>query len=167
MKIVKVCLLLLLFCNNCLASDQDVANSFKEFTGAIINEIQESYDKGDVGIRLSGAGNGKWIKYSYTNLAHAIDVQKTSSIMSPYVGKLVITYNIINYYSDKYPDGNFPTRYEAEVADKKKLWNLPLDKMNRYIFTYAYQNGQWVLVKSQCYMPLIGDLCDDKTWLPS
>ena len=86
--------------------------------------------------------------------------------MSPYVGKLVITYNIINYYSDKYPDGNFPTRYEAEVADKKKLWNLPLDKMNRYIFTYAYQNGQWVLVKSQCYMPLIGDLCDEKMATP-
>lgn len=167
MKIIKICLFLLAFCSNCFASDQDVANSFKEFTGAIINEIQESFDRGDFCTMLSGVGNGKWIKLSYINLVHAIDVQKTSSIMSPYVGKLAITYNIIDYYSDKYPDGNFPTRYEAEIADKKKLPALPLDKMTRYIFTYAYQNGQWVLVKSQSCEPLLrGQYFDRKMAIP-
>lgn len=151
MKRIFITLLLIMtYCLPTYASEQDIVNSFTNFTNNIVAEIQDSYNKNPYKVRFYEPldiqrkyynDNGHWYKISKCNLRSSIDIQRTDSLITPYIGYFTLNSDTINYYSSDNPKGEYRTREEAEKASLQRLSISETE----YRFSYAYQNGQWVL----------------------
>jgi hypothetical protein len=78
-----------------------------------------------------------WRK-SYSELAsdvYSVDVQKTDSLVSPYVGTLEFHTNL--YVSELYGS--------QDAASQTTDFPAKPNDVRRHLHTYAYQNGAWVL----------------------
>lgn len=80
-----------------------------------------------------------WIKSKNTIVGgYSIDVQKTNSLVSPYIGT-------VDFASQIWVSGKFETKEEAEGATEFKESGKP----DQVRITMAYQNGVWVVKKYQ------------------
>jgi hypothetical protein len=94
-------------------------------------------------------GWNKW--YWEPSTDYTIDVRKTDSLVSPYVG--VVTFGVTSYYTACHPtreeaekDGNYPNTYDFE---------------HRY--TFSYQDDKWVLKSREAKVKYNGQWGD---WSP-
>lgn len=143
-------LLLMTCCLPTYANEQDIVNSFTNFTNKILSEIRASYAREDYYVNFhketiedkrDGIRGNYWYKMGYSDLRSSIDIRKTDSLMTPYEGYLILGNSTVRYYSPNNTIGEYQTRQEAELAKLKKV---TFDEYE-YKFVYAYQNGQWVL----------------------
>ena len=143
-------LLLMTYCLPTYANEQEIVNSFTDFTNQILSEIRASYAREDYYVdfcketiedKRYGIRGNYWYKMGHCDLRSSIDVRKTDSLMTPYEGYLILGNSTVRYYSHNNANGEYQTREEAESAKLKKI------TFNEYEqkFVYAYQNGQWVL----------------------
>lgn len=119
---------------NCLAlgqdasSDKQVVESFKEYVQRHLASYESNRRE-----RITKLGGG-WVKmYFKPDLGSAaIDVQKTTSLVSPYIGTL--EFQLVHYYTAFHT-----TRKEAE-AD----FAFVNSKAITHKHSYAYQDGKWL-----------------------
>ena len=120
------------------ATDQEIVASFQQFITEQLTPIYETY-KGNhysiIGPHVyPDSKKQKWFK-SKDDLdkKYSLDVEKTNSLVSPYIGTLVIKRN--DFYSE-----SFLSYESAEAATAIRHTNT-----RTYTFKIAYQNGKWVL----------------------
>lgn len=151
-KIILV--LICLFCFNitCFADQQEVVNSFTNFTNNIISELQANFNEG-AKVRKAKYYDF-WYKAERTNLQASIDIQKTNSLISPYEGILEIRYDSIRYNTEDCVDGEFDTEEEAKNANiPRYISDYTMEK-----YFYLYQGNKWTLKR------VMGRLKSDPTW---
>lgn len=147
-KFILALICLFCFSLNCFASEQEIVNSFVNFTNNISNEIRENYKEVKVAYvpydRDIDYGDF-WVKRQKTNLNSSIDIQQTTSLISPYMGILILSNDYTLYHSTDNLKGNYQTASEAEKA------NIPVTSKGDglYKFIYMYQSGEWVLKRVQ------------------
>lgn len=123
-------------------NDTEILNSFKQYVDTEMQKVFATYEGNhnriayQVRFDISPQENPKEVWFKSTekiNKAFKIDLQRTTSLISPYVGTLEV---------DKYTE--FSSDYPTEVAAKMSFdtryiqWDL-------YKFTVAYQENQWVI----------------------
>ena len=147
-KLFIMLICLVTFCNNCFADEQEIVADFTNFTNNICNEIKENYKEIKVAYvpydRDIDYGDF-WVKRQRTNLSSSIDIQKTSSLISPYMGILILSNDYTLYHSTDNLKGNYHTALEAEKANIATITKGD----GLYRFTYMYQNGEWILKRVQ------------------
>lgn len=147
-KFILTLICLFCFSISCFASEQEIVDGFKDFTNKISNEIIENYKEVKVAYvpydRDTDYGDF-WVKRQRTNLNSSIDIQQTTSLISPYMGILILSNDYTLYHSIDNLNGNYKTALEAEKA------NIPVTTKGDglYKFTYMYQNREWVLKRVQ------------------
>lgn len=147
-KFILTLICLFCFSVSCFASEQEIINSFTNFTNNISNEIRENYKEVKVVYvpydRDTDYGDF-WVKRQRTNLSSSFDIQQTTSLISPYMGILILSNDYTLYHSTDNLKGNYQTASEAEKAD------IPVTSKGDglYKFTYMYQSGEWVLKRVQ------------------
>lgn len=146
--------LICLFCFNvtCFANEQEVVNSFTNFTNNIISELQANFDEG-AKVRKAKYYDF-WYKQQRTNLQASIDIQKTNSLISPYEGILEIRYDSIRYSTETCTNGEFNTEEEARNATVTRY--ISDDTIEKYL--YIYQGNQWKLKR------VMSRLKSEPTW---
>lgn len=137
-----VFLLSLGFCNIVFAmDDSEVVDSFKQYVDDAMTQVSTTYDGTHYSMTYEDYDGFKPMKeyvgwYKTTNFlepGYKIDVQKTTSLISPYIGKLEVKINHVTFLTNKNKD----------IAEAEKLVNTNCSNMNTYIFAIAFQNGIW------------------------
>src|SRR6185437_13175994 len=83
-------------------------------------------------------GRSGYIKAAYEpNPSYKVDVRKTDSLVSPYVGFLLLDWD--KQYSD----------CEATQERASSQRNLPHFGYIRYRYTYAFQDRQWIATEHE------------------
>jgi hypothetical protein len=112
--------------------------SFKKETSAYMAH----YKKYMMTTMVSGEGD-KWLKISLEASDFSIDVRKTDSLVSPYIGTLDFTVTIRF-------TANHETRAEAE-ADSSFVGDSGKGIIEPHKHIYAFQDGKWVSKSRQQY----------------
>lgn len=150
------------YCLPTYANEQDIVNSFTNFTNNIVSEVQANYNTTPYKVKyiivserekvFNKAGN-YWVKFGKTNLRSSINIKRTDSLITPYIGYLILSCDFIDYYSSNNNNGEFKTKEQAEKAFLLRI--NPSNDETR--FTYAYQNGKWILKYVEWRTPLINN----------
>ena len=124
-------------------SDADIVASFKKhLTDYVADYKTNRRDE----VRESSGG---WRRNYYEiEENYSIDLRKTDSLISPYVGTASFVFIM---HSTSFHN----TKAEAE-ADNNFISPLPL----KHRHVYAYQDGAWVLTKREEYIAVLGDWFD-------
>ena len=140
------------FSSICFAeSDQEIVDSFKEHVNGIMQPIIDSYNFDSSWVTFHEkqpyvkGSKDFWSKCSLELPTFRVDVKKTDSLISPYIGELIGTQNCIEYA------GKYNSENEAKTANIVE--NIRF--MRSFKFIYAYQEGQWV--KTQTFYMLSFD----------
>lgn len=121
-------------------SSSDVVASFKKYVADYMNSYKT--DRREM-VRLLGGG---WAKEYFEPLPDAgIDVRKTDSLVSPYMG--VVEFTLITRYTTFHK-----TRTEAEADN-----NFVQTRQTKHRHTYAYQDGSWVPKTRQNCLPMLDE----------
>lgn len=129
------------------SNDAEVVASFKQYVKEEVAKALATYKEGEYQVNqyehstYSGREGKKidiiWRKYRQElNSQYNLDLKKTDSLISPYVGKVSISKNYYIYH-------DFPTKLEAEKDTEY------MESITDYKFTVAYQDDQWVVIKVQ------------------
>ncbi|KAF0216763.1 MAG: hypothetical protein FD174_3586 [Geobacteraceae bacterium] len=125
----------LLLCSKVFAlTDTEVVDSFKQYVSDEMKKVFVSYEGTHYNVSYVESNLNFWFKsYHKIDQNYKIDVEKTTSLISPYVGTLQVEV----YYntSDK-----FPTKKTAEQATTYKVHSIQTFKI-----TLAYQENKWVV----------------------
>ncbi len=118
-------------------TEQDAVKTFKQYVSDLIARYKaEKHERTETSPRCLEGGSpppSPYLKAVYEpSVDYKIDVRKTDSLVSPYVGTLEFRWN--ERFSVCHE-----TREEAE-ADSKLLGSNSL----KYRYTYAFQEGKWV-----------------------
>ena len=132
------------------ATDQEIVASFQQFITEQLTPIYETYKGNHYSVLgLSKDYSSKrqeWFKSkSDLDSKYSIDVEKTNSLVSPYIGTLVIK---IHYFSSEH----FPSYASAEAATASRI-----NDTTTYTFKIAYQKEKWVLTKYGTQSALLGN----------
>ena len=111
------------------SEEEQLTEKFKE----LVTEHLESY-KTDNRQSLGLLGGG-WVKKEYNVIASSYDIQKTNSVVSPYVG--ICKFTLQRSYSDF-----FDTKEAALQAD-----NLTQQDSREHIHKYSYQDNRWIITE--------------------
>nr|DAL54016.1 MAG TPA_asm: hypothetical protein [Caudoviricetes sp.] len=161
-KILVLVMLAMTICSISFASEQDIVNSFTSFTNGIISEIQESHNRGDSQVKWvpfnEYSSSGYWSKFGIDGLNASIDIRKTNSLVTPYIGILNLSAEQFRY---KYSKGaNAKAEFSTKVAaENAKIKGAGVQLVSR--FTYGYQNESWVLKKREWKYQFIDDYWHD------
>lgn len=151
----RVLIFTLLMVSFCLpvsaATDAEVVSSFKQYASDQLAKILETYEGVHYKVayiepdRYSSKPKGYWFKLTgMVDPNYKIDVQKTNSLVSPYVATLEVNYKTLFYYDR-------PTKETAEaVTDIKRV------SIEVYKFTVAYQDEKWVVTEAKSYSSVLG-----------
>jgi hypothetical protein len=119
--------------------DKQVVESFKEN----VNRYLEGY-KANPRERVLHVSGG-WVKEYYSSSIETaeIDVQKTSSLVSPYMGvlKVELVRHLTEFHKDR----------DGAINDNKFVKALP----ETHKHTYAYQDGKWIPKTRQHYVSIL------------
>ena len=123
------------------ADEQEIVESFKTFVSDTMTPIIASYQGEHYSIKYADCSpiheKSYWYKSTVTTPRYVIDVKKTDSLISPYLGLLDITNDLISY------KGKYDSAKEAETSSVQE--SPFMLRHNRY--TYAYQDGNWVKIR--------------------
>lgn len=137
------------FCSFSFAGEQEIVDSFKAYVMPKINMVESTYQNAQP--KVSYNEGYSVIKPYYTKeiseLQYALDVRKTDSLMSPYIGIVEIA-KIEHIYK------KHNTKEEAMKETQK--WMDYLDK-NR--LKYVYSDGVWK-VKTVTFYDVNGEMTD-------
>jgi hypothetical protein len=124
-------------------SDADVAKSFR----AYIADYVASYktDRREQVVQTSGGWSRQYFE---VGSEYGIDVRKTDSLISPYVG--VAEFALTMHYTAFHK-----TQAEAE-ADHRFVQSMSMEHRH----TYAYQDGAWALKSREEYSSAAGKWWD-------
>jgi hypothetical protein len=115
-------------------SEANVVKSFKENISSLMARYRaDKHERIEFDYCGTGTERPGYIRTSYEpNTAYAVDVRKTDSLVSPYVGILLIEWN--KHYSD------------CKETQEKAQAQSGLGHFNslKYRYTYALQDGKWV-----------------------
>lgn len=141
------------------SEDTDAVNSFKQYASDNVLKIKETYKGNHYRVSYIQKDNypnsppAYWLKISSdVDSNYKIDVQKTTSLISPYIGTLEITRNNVFYR-------HAATRELAEIT-------TDIDKVTTdvtYKFTVAFQDGNWNVTSAVMYDPFLGRWFNTKT----
>jgi len=119
-------------------ADQEATTKFKQYVSDLIarykGEKHERIESG-LGVTVAVCGMDKldgYVKVAYEVGTYGIDVRKTDSLITPYVGVLELTW-------DSHSSRCHDTKEEAQ-ADAE----LPKPGSFKYRYTYGFQDGKWV-----------------------
>lgn len=124
------------------AAKNEIINNFAEFANVIVNPIQKSYLGNHYTINLAyrdiRAGRNKTMYYKTENINfnYAYDVQKSETLISPYIG-------IIEMYNDKRIYKQFLT--EEQARNEKNDLLRTIHNYKYYEFYYHYIDNEWRL----------------------
>lgn len=145
-KILVFCLCLLIFPNFAFAvSDEDALASFKSYIKVELEKVKQSYEGNRYSMYFMEADkkisrSALWYKQSAAiNPEYKIDLQKTNSLISPYLGTLEV----------KIDDTIFIAHPIKEIAASLDLINYRTYSI--YIFSIAYQDDKWVITAIRDY----------------
>jgi hypothetical protein len=114
--------------------EADVVKSFKENVSSLMARYEaDKHERIEFDYCGTGIERPGYIRASYEpNTLYAVDVRKTDSLVSPYVGILLIEWN--KHYSD------------CEETQEKAQAQSRLGHFGslKYRYTYAFQDGKWV-----------------------
>ena len=132
------------------ATDQEIVASFQQFITEQLTPIYETYKGNHYSIIgpsvFLGSKKQVWFKSkSDLDSQYSIDVEKTNSLVSPYIGTLVI--KIHSVFSE-----HCPSYASAETATANRINNT-----TTYTFKIAYQKEKWVLTKYGTQSALLGN----------
>lgn len=139
-KVILLVCLLLAFCVPAYAmDDSQVVDSFRQYVQSNISLVEDSYKGNKYEVKYIKAdyfSGAYWIKYATTlDPAYKIDVQKTNSLISPYVGTLEVDRNTVTYSGKTKEDAinQIGTKYSY---------------VDNFKFTIAYQGTGWVVTRA-------------------
>lgn len=133
------------------ADDAQVVNSFKQFCDDNIAKVTATYEGTHYSIAYQQPSKytqrpESWIKYSgIVDPNYKYDVQKTNSLVSPYIGTLEVTYKTVVYK-------DFPTKEAAEATNDIVRYTPVV-----YKFIVAYQDDKWVVTDAKKYNSVLGE----------
>lgn len=140
------------------ATDAEIVGSFKEFASENISKALETYDGIHYKVayiepsKYSSKPNGYWFKLTgVLDPNYKIDVQKTNSLISPYIATLEVNYKTLCYYG----------RSTKEAAES--VSNIERTSTDIYKFTVAYQDDKWVVTDAKKYSRLLGEWFNTNT----
>lgn len=153
-RIIFVVLAIMCYCLPVVANEQEVIESFKHFSNQVLAPIRDSYARNDAVVLYNpnkgfytNKGKPYWEKFGNDGLVSSIDIQRTNSIVSPYVGMIMISHANVHYVSSDNQSGYFATKADAARATIRKIDNMAY--YFKYKYFYAYQDGSWVFLKEQ------------------
>lgn len=132
------------------ADDAQVVSSFKQYVSDILTQVNATYEGNNYRIAyipLDAVTKrpGYWIKIKRTiDPTYNIDVQKSNSLISPYIGTLEV--NTTNVFYKGYPN-----QQDAEATDA-----IDHTTGDNYKFTIAFQDEKWVVTDSKEFSTLLG-----------
>ena len=127
----------------CRRSDKDITDSFRKFAVKEVKQINKGRGVVTASPKPSVDSDGKqtWGKCYQQNFEkYTIDVTKTNSVVTPYIGSLTVPQ--IFMCTDDHP-----SKTEA-VADNQFHRVNPLGLIPpTFTFQYAYEDGGWKLIE--------------------
>lgn len=151
-KLFLVLIILISMCVPCYANDQQAVDSFKALTNEIVAEINTSYNNRDTIVRYIPTTDWDrkhdlifdcWVKNGRDDLEYDINVEKTNSLIKPYVGYIYMSCHYL-LYADENGKKNFKTKEEAEKA------TIPThSKSYLYKYIYHYDGNTWKFSREQ------------------
>ena len=139
MRWVQVICLFLLFAVCAVPQSQQEKEIIKAFNKAVSDYIPSHIDPREPRIYGNGSGSCGWIKqYFRASTDYSIDVRRTDSIISPYIG--TVQFAVSNYKSACHK-----TREEAEKDNRLETDCSTQTDCSTHKYTFAYQDEKWVI----------------------
>ncbi|TCL32201.1 hypothetical protein EV210_12321 [Anaerospora hongkongensis] len=143
------------------STEQDILAEFKQLAKAHMESYKtDSREKITFAPKETIPGTkfiteARWIKDKYiVHEDYKIDVQKTNSLVSPYIGVLV-------FKLDRYVVTSYISKEDAE---KKEYPPIDLRWQTEHKHTYAFQDGKWITTERKSRYPLMYDVPSMQEW---
>ena len=150
--IFVVFLLTLTFCNSVFAmEDSEVVDSFKQYVDNVMTQVTPTYEGTHYGLTNSSETGGWYKSIKYLEPGYKIDVEKTNSLISPYVGTLEVSTKTVFYEHNP----------NKGIASESEIINFT--SSSTYKFTIAYQNDNWVVTSAKEYDHFLDKIYDSST----
>jgi len=134
-KILLLTIMLLLTLSNigfADPSESEILASFKQYVSDEVGTALSTYEVDKYKMRKSS--EGRWYKTtSSLNPNYSMDIKKTNSLMSPYMGILEVSQ----------VDSNYSEYLSKEMAETDTI--LYDSNKTTYKFIIAYQDNKWVI----------------------